>query len=88
MNIIEKNILKFDNDWKPATYNPNKEGFYMTIRCGLGGIYTMLNEWKDNSWQTKVTDDSTTIAYSKEQITEEQVKEWCNNIINKYKNNE
>ena len=36
---------------------------YVTIRCGLCGIYTCLNEWKDGHWYAKCLDGSTTIAY-------------------------
>ena len=77
MKIIEKDILKFNNDYTPAHYPPKENGFYMTIRCGLSGIYSCLNEWKDDKWQMEVLDASTTIAYSKEQIPEEEVNKWC-----------
>lgn len=36
---------------------------YVTIRCGLGGIYTCLNEWKEDRWCADCLDYSTTIAY-------------------------
>lgn len=84
MKITEEHIFDFNGEWKPATHNPNKEGFYMTIRCGLGGIYTILNEWKDNDWQMKVLDASTTIAYLRELIPKEDVDEWCKEKIKKY----
>lgn len=47
---------------------PNKEipnGIYFTIRCGLGGIYTDLNEMKDGDWLMRALDGSYTIAYRK-----------------------
>ena len=56
----------------------------MTIRCGLGGIYTCLDEFKNNNWQVGVLDDSSVIAYSKEQVTKESVEEWLNNLKKKY----
>ena len=38
---------------------------YLTIRCGLSGIYSCLNEWKEGRWGTEYLDGSTTIAYRK-----------------------
>ena len=58
----------------------------MTIRCGLSGIYTLLNEWKDNKWQVKVLDASDTIAYSKERISEETVNAWAKKKLENYYN--
>ena len=46
--------------------NPKKEipdGVYFTVRCGLGGIYTDLNEMKDGLWQCQILDASHVIAY-------------------------
>ena len=68
----EKEIFKFDkenNNFIPVHYGPKKDGTYLTIRCGSGGIYTMLNEYKDGQWMVQCTDGSDTIAYSKETIT-------------------
>ncbi len=67
----EKTIFDFgDSEFKPfrkgRTYL--EDGFYLTIRCGLGGIYTCLNEWKSGEWQMNILDDSETIAYKKEKI--------------------
>lgn len=42
-----------------------KDGYYLTIRCGLSGIYTCFNEWKNGRWQVEVCDDSETIAFRK-----------------------
>ena len=36
---------------------------YVTIRCGLGGIYSVLNQWKDGRWFAECLDGSETIAY-------------------------
>ena len=36
---------------------------YVTIRCGLNGIYTVLNKWKNGTWIAKCLDNSSTIAY-------------------------
>lgn len=69
MHTLQKNIVDF-HDWgfydgfKP--YHLRKEipdGIYLTIRCGLPGIYTCINEMKDNKWQMECLDGSTTIAY-------------------------
>ena len=74
MNEIDsykKKIFNFDreeNDFIHAQHNPKEEGYYMTIRCGLSGIYQMINEWKDNKWQINLTDDSYTIAYTRKRI--------------------
>ena len=71
MKIEEKKILEFHDDYKPSNGNgPTNDGFYMTIRCGLSGIYSFPNEWKDGKWQMQVLDASTTIAYSKEEVIE------------------
>lgn len=86
MNISKEHIFNFNDLYKPAHHPPKENGYYMTIRCGLGGIYTHLNEWKDNNWQIGITDDSTVIAYSREKITKEQVTEWYSHIIKNYNN--
>lgn len=81
MKIREEHILDFDNDYKPANYPPKEDGFYMTIRCGFGGIYYNLNEWKDSNWQVGILDGSYVIAYSREQIPREVVNEWARNKL-------
>lgn len=71
IDSYKKKIFDFDreeNDFIPAKHNPKEEGYYITIRCGLSGIYQMLNEWKDNKWQINLTDDSYTIAYNRKRI--------------------
>ena len=77
MEITHEHIFNFDGKYIPSHHTPKEEGFYMTFRCGLNGIYTILDEWREGKWQIGVTDDSKVIAYSKEQITKEQVKKWC-----------
>jgi hypothetical protein len=84
LEINETKILNFNGEYKLAKYPPKEDGYYMTIRCGLGGIYTCLNKWKDNAWQVEAADASNTIAYSKEQITIEQVDNWCKAKLEKY----
>ena len=69
----DKRILDFDRDnpaldFRPAHYPPKENGLYLTIRCGLSGIYQTLNEWKDGHWMNQVLDGSETIAYSREKI--------------------
>ena len=87
MKIEEKHIIDFDGEYRPFNYCPPKEdGFYMTFRCGLGGIYTSLNEWKDGKWMMYATDASSVIAYSREPIPKEQVNAWAREKLNKYKN--
>ena len=73
MKSYEKKIMRFKRDdgidFIPANNtNPSKPGTYVTLRCGLGGIYQMLNEWKGSEWSTKVADASFTIAYSREPV--------------------
>lgn len=81
MKITIDHIFDFQGEYKPANHNPDKEGWYMTIRCGLGGIYTWPNEWKDNRWQSEATDASRTIAFSREQLSEEEVNEWARTFL-------
>ena len=69
----EKEIMKFDRDnpeldFRPAHYPPKEDGIYLTIRCGLMGIKTYVNEWKDGKWQMEILDGSTTIAYSRNKV--------------------
>lgn len=77
MEIMEEYILNFNNDYKPANHLPKEDGFYMTIRCGLGGIYYELDEWKDGNWQVRILDASYVIAYSRETIARDVVNEWA-----------
>ena len=71
---LRKDFVTFDRNseefnFKPAHHiNPKEEGFYVTIRCGLSGIYQMLNEWKNGKWQVEVLDDSTTIAFNPNKV--------------------
>lgn len=65
---FEKRIMTFDDDFRPMSHEPYEEGMYVTIRCGLSGIYQVLNRWEDGRWQMVVPDGSTTIAYSKEPV--------------------
>lgn len=81
MEINETKILNFNGEYKLAKYPPKENGYYMTIRCGYGGIYFHLNEWKDGQWLLQCADGSDTIAYSSEQITKEQVNEYCKSIL-------
>lgn len=79
MEIKEERIFDFNGEYTLAKWPPENDGWYMTIRCGLSGIYSCINEWKDNKWQVEVLDASNTIAYSKEQLTLKQIKEWIKN---------
>lgn len=78
MEIIEKNILYFneENNYKPAGKPPKEDGFYMTIRCGYGGIYTDFNEWRNENWMKQSLDGSRVIAYSREPIPNDKANEW------------
>lgn len=73
MESYEKKIMRFKRDdgidFIPANNtNPSKPGTYVTLRCGLRGIYQMLNEWNGSEWITKVADAGFIIAYSREPV--------------------
>jgi len=71
INSYKKKIFNFnedEHDFIPAQHDPKEEGYYITIRCGLSGIYQMLNEWKNNQWAINLTDDSYTIAYDRKKV--------------------
>lgn len=80
MKTFEHTIVDFHDTWfskvdsdfyknfKPFRENHTEleDGtMYVTIRCGLSGIYSCLNEWKKDRWGVECLDDSTTIAYRK-----------------------
>lgn len=88
---FEQTVCDFNGGFYPFTgrrFKPYrdgllvKDGLYITVRCGLPGIYTMLNEMKDGKWATKVLDNSTTIAFATLTKTE---KEEYNNIVSELK---
>ena len=73
LDSYKRRILNFKRDdgydFVPSNMcNPTEEGIYVTLRCGLTGIYQMLNEWKDGKWQIEITDGSATIAYSRKTV--------------------
>lgn len=74
IHTYENKIFEFNHDdknFKPFRKNrvtPKEDGTYLTIRCGLGGIYSMINEWKNEMWQVAVADDSETIAFDPKPI--------------------
>ena len=63
--LVEYNKDKLLNGCRPFRESKTnlENGVYLTIRAGLGGIYSMLDEWKDGHWGTRVLDNSYTIAY-------------------------
>jgi hypothetical protein len=86
IKLETEHIFDFDGHYKLAKYPPKEDGYYMTIKCGLGGIYTTLNEWKNGEWMVFAADDSGVIAYSKEQVSKEDVEEWVDAKLEKYRN--
>lgn len=84
--LDKKIIYKFNGEYDLDKYPPKEDGYYMTIRCGFSGIYTHLDEWKENKWQVGILDGSSVIAYSKERISKEIVNEWAKKKIEKYRN--
>ena len=84
MNEHSKYIFGFENkNFKPYRKNrsvPKEEGIYLTIRCGLSGIYTAANLWQNGNWIGRAMDDSETIAFSDEHLEDieklqEEIKE-------------
>ncbi len=78
MKTFEHTIVDFHETWFSKVdgdfyknFKPFRNGkteleegtMYLTIRCGLTGIYTCINEWKDGHWYAECLDGSTTIAY-------------------------
>lgn len=76
MDLNKTNIFNFNGEYELAKYPPKKDGYYMTIRCGLGGIYTNLDKFENGNWLVRILDASAVIAYSKEEIKKEEVEEW------------
>lgn len=69
---FEKGILVQsgeENKWR--LFNPNhknnnlKDGVYLTLRCGYGGIYQTYNIWNTakQKWEIESADGSYTIMY-------------------------
>ncbi len=45
IDSYKKDIFDFSGQfYLTKNHLPEKEGFYITIRCGLGGIYQCLNQ--------------------------------------------
>lgn len=86
INFETEHILDFNGNYKLAKYPPKDDGYYITIKIGRGGIYTSLNSWENGEWKVLSTDDSEVIAYSKEQVSKEDVKNWFNYKLEKYRN--
>ena len=72
LESYQKEIMRFKKgegtDFIPAIYKPKEKGCYVTLRCGYGGIYQMINEWNGKDWEVNALDGSYTIAYSREKI--------------------
>lgn len=61
---IEKN--EDETPWKlfkPTGTNNIEPGVYLTLRCGLGGIYQFCNTWDGQKWESSIADGSYTIMY-------------------------
>lgn len=84
LDSYRRAIFDFSNtEFKPFRKNTNlNDGFYLTIRCGLTGIYTVVNEWKDGDWCMGILDGSETIAYSKEKLNLRFLKDEAKNSNN------
>lgn len=73
IDSYKKEIFHFNRGdflpYKPGTPKLDK-GIYLTIRCGLSGIYMMANQWNEElgDWDIRVLDDSKTIAYRPERL--------------------
>lgn len=71
----ESRIMDFDRntmseDYAPCTdsIGPKEEGMYLTIRCGLTGIYTKVDQWKNGHWQLRILDGSRIVAYNRNRL--------------------
>lgn len=64
----ERNIVEFNKDNDFVLQEPTIEGYYLTIRVGLGGIYTNVNYWKEGNWLGRAADGSRVVARSSEPI--------------------
>lgn len=60
---IEHTFYKGFKPFRKGRTELNEDCDYITIRCGLPGIYTVLNRWKDGEWMAECLDGSETIAY-------------------------
>ena len=80
----KKEIFKFQ-DFNFADSNPKEPGYYLTIRCGLNGIYQIIDEFKDEKWQTEILDGSFVVAYSRETVEIKALKLWEDKNKNKNK---
>lgn len=58
MESYESDILKFDKNNDFVLREPIQEGYYVTIRVGHGGIYTVVNYWKNGNWLGCIADAS------------------------------
>lgn len=84
LDSYKKRIFDFNPEngfkrFKALKMEPKEDGTYLTIRCGLSGIYTYVNEWNKSKggWQIEILDGSETIAFSKDQELIEKLKEIC-----------
>jgi hypothetical protein len=68
LNYYEKYFIKFNKENDFVLSDPKEDGLYLTIRCGNGGIYQVINEWKECKWMTDSLDGSKTIARSRNKI--------------------
>ena len=83
-----EHILDFnreDENFIPAKRNPSKDGYYLTIKCGLGGLYYCLNEFKEGKWQVLSADDSYVISYSRDPLPKDEVNVWIRESLEEYK---
>lgn len=77
MKTFEHTIVDFHETWFSKVDGDFYKGFkpfhdglslkedcnYLTIRCGLTGIYTCINTWFHGKWMAECLDGSRTIAY-------------------------
>lgn len=68
LNSYEKDFIRFNKENDFVLSDPKEDGLYLTIRCGHGGIYQVINEWKDCRWMVYTADGSKTIARSRNKI--------------------
>lgn len=66
VDSYQSSIFSFGDDF--TLVDPDEDGFYLTIRCGLTGIYQILDKWHSGAWQLGILDGSRVIARSRVQV--------------------
>lgn len=74
--MLEKTLVELDYNWrlyKEGRIYPNENGYYKTIRAGIGRIYEMVNKWEDGKWLVGVLDGSSTIYWETTKLSLDEI---------------